>query len=141
MKSKEAQMSFIFTCEAEARDAYRKAHTMAAVYGRVTLADINEIIGNRICYYDTKIYWTAARFDMDVKVYPKENGEWVMHISDYLSDVSYVTAAETEDDVDDTHSIYINVTTADMDDPDCLICSVLTHAQKIRDRDIFINVY
>lgn len=41
----------------------------------------------------------------------------------------------------ESHPIYINVTTADMDDPDCLICSVLTHAQKIRDRDIFINIY
>lgn len=48
---------------------------------------------------------------------------------------------ETINTDDEPRAIYINVTTADMDDPDCLICSVLSHAQNIRDRDIFINVY
>ena len=42
---------------------------------------------------------------------------------------------------DEPHPIYINVTTSDMDDPDCILCSVLAHAQKISDRDVFINVY
>ena len=139
MKTHDMQMKFIFTCEADAREVSRQARTMAGVYGRVTLADINEITGNRICYEDTKIYWTPARFDTDVKVYPKENGEWVMHISDYLSDHPYGDTEENEDD--EPRPIYINVTTSDMDDPDCILCSVLAHAQKISDRDIFINVY
>lgn len=144
IKIRDEQMRFIFRCEAEAREVYRQARTLAVVYGRVTLADINEIIGNRVHYNDTKIYWTAARFDTDVKVYPKENGEWEMYIFDHLIDESCddtEEAEETEDNVDDTCPVYINVTTSDMDDPDCILGSVFKHTREFRDRDVFINVY
>ena len=138
MKTRDKQMRFIFKCEAAAEEAYLQARTTAITYGRVTLADIHEIIGNHPCYNDTKIYWTPTRFDRDVKVYTTTNGEWVMHIFDYLSNES---CDDTEDTADDTHPVYINVTTRDMDDPDCILCSVFKHAREFCDRDVFINVY
>lgn len=141
MKTRDKQMRFIFKCESAAEEAHRQARTVAITYGRVTLADIHEIIGNCPCYNDTKIYWTPARFDNDVKIYTMANDEWVMHIFDYLSYESCDDAEETEDNVDDTHPVYINVTTSDMDDPDCILCSVFKHAREFCDRDVFINVY
>ena len=144
MKTRDKQMRFIFKCEGEARRAYEQAYTIAATYGRVTLADICDLIGTIPSYGDTKIYWTTTRFIADVTVHTNADDEWVIHISDYLSDETCDDTEETEDtedNADDTHPVYINVTTSDMDDPDCILCSVFKHARELRDRDVFINVY
>lgn len=144
MKTRDKQMRFIFTCEREARRIHEQAYTIAATYGRVTLADIYDLIGDIPSYGDTKIYWTTTRFITDVKVHTNADDEWVMHISDYLSDETCddtEDAADAEDNTDDTHPVYINVTTSDMDDPDCILCSVFKHAREFCDRDVFINVY
>ena len=138
MKTRNTQKRIMFAYEASARDVLQKAKSIAKDYGRVTLADVHELIGNTGRYEDTKIYWTPALLDTEVAVYVTPNNDWCLHFFDYLTDEP---EDETEDDTTELHPIYINVTTSDMDDSDCILCSVLAHAQKISDRDIFINVY
>lgn len=137
MRPRNEHLRVTVKCESEARNVLQNAKHAAETYGRVTLADVLEGIGNCGRYEDTKIYWTSALLDTAVAICSTMDSDWYIHFFDYLTDEPDTENEETED----THSIYINVTTADMDDPDCLICSVLTHAQKIWDRDIFINVY
>lgn len=147
MRPRNEQMRFVFTCEAEAKTVYNHALSIANEYGRVTLADINELIGNHPCYNDTKIYWTPVLLATAVKVAPGALCGWYIHCLDYLVDDSIThreePCDETKDNYEDCepHAVHINIATIDMDDPYCILGSVFKYVQEFHDRDVFINVY
>lgn len=129
----------VFATAGDAVLAQKNLFYIAKIYGNACLADLKESVGLVGDYEDTNVRWTPSEIG-NARINRESNGKFSIRfpVHDSSDDSE---SDETINTDDEPHPIYINVTTTDMDDPDCLICSVLTHAQKIRDRDIFINVY
>lgn len=129
----------VFDTVGDAFLAQKDLLIIAKAYGSASLAELKNNLGLASVYEDNKVRWTPAEIN-NATIGHDSNGKYSIRFPAHdASDGN--ESDEPINTVDESHPIYINVTTADMDDPDCLICSVLTHAQKIQDRDIFINVY
>lgn len=127
----------VFDTVGDAFLAQKNLLCIAKAYGSASLAELKSNLGLVGVYEDNKVRWTPSEID-NATIERDSNGKFSIRFPVHDSSDEDDGTIDTDDE---SHPIYINVTTSDMDDPDCLICSVLTHAQKIQDRDIFINVY
>lgn len=128
-----------FARYSDASDVLDRIREIVNTYDCVTWSDVCDLVGLPSSYSDTKIRWSAYKIYNDTKIVPCRSGYRLVMPAECIDDRELTTSEDTAEL--EPRDIHVTINTADMDDPDCLICSAITHLQKIKDRDIFITIY